>query len=60
VAAVGDEISRMPEASSDLGLRGGDINLSGGKELTISLHSVRWVTNATIDRTAAWISRRVS
>ncbi len=56
VAAVGDEISRSAYLSSgtDLGLRGGTIVLTEGNKLTISLHAVRWVINATIDGTAVW------
>ncbi len=56
VAAVGDEISRSPDlfSGTDLGLRGGTVTVSQGNELTVSLHAVRWVTNATIDGTAVW------
>jgi pimeloyl-ACP methyl ester carboxylesterase len=57
VAAVGDEVSRSPDlfSGADLGLRGGTVTLSAaGNELTISLHAVRWVTDATIDGTAVW------
>jgi pimeloyl-ACP methyl ester carboxylesterase len=55
IAAVADEISRSPElAGSDLGLRGGSVALSGGNVMTITLRAVRWVTDATINGTAAF------
>jgi pimeloyl-ACP methyl ester carboxylesterase len=57
VAAVGDEISRSPDliSGADLGLRGGTVRITGDSDsLTIALHAVRWVTDATIDGTASW------
>jgi pimeloyl-ACP methyl ester carboxylesterase len=56
LASVGDEISRWPELadSHDRGMYGGRIRFSGTSTLRISLTSVRWVTNATINGTARW------
>jgi pimeloyl-ACP methyl ester carboxylesterase len=56
LASVGDEVSRWPLLSDDhdLGLRGGRITFSGGTDLRIALHGVRWVSNATIDGRAVW------
>ena len=56
LASVGDEVSRWPLLSDDhdLGLRGGRITFSGGTDLRIALHGVRWVSDATIDGTAVW------
>jgi len=56
LASVGDEVSRWPLLSDDhdLGLRGGRITFSGGTDLRITLHGVRWVSDATIDGSAAW------
>jgi pimeloyl-ACP methyl ester carboxylesterase len=56
LASVGDEVSRWPLLSDDhdLGLRGGRITFSGGTDLRITLHGVRWVSNATIDGRAVW------
>lgn len=52
-ASVGDEVSRWPLLSDDhdLGLRGGRISFSGGSNLRITLHAVRW--SATPPSTAA-------
>ena len=56
LASVGDEVSRWPLLSDDhdLGLRGGRVSFSGGSDLRITLHGVRWVSNATIDGRAVW------
>ena len=56
LASVGDEVSRWPLLSDDhdLGLRGGRVTFSGGTDLRITLHGVRWVSNATIDGRAVW------
>ena len=56
LAAVGDEISRYPLLSGrhDLGLRGGTVTFTPGRQLLISLRGVRWVSNARIDGTARW------
>ena len=56
LASVGDAVSRWPLLSDDhdLGLRGGQITFSGGTDLRITLHQVRWVSNATIDGRAVW------
>jgi pimeloyl-ACP methyl ester carboxylesterase len=56
LAAVGDEISRYPLLSGrhDLGLRGGTVTFTPGRQLLISLRDVRWVSNARIDGTARW------
>ncbi len=49
-------MSRWPLLGDDhdLGLRGGRISFSGGSNLRLTLHQVRWVSNATIDGTARW------
>ena len=56
LASVGDEVSRWPLLSDDhdLGLRGGRVSFSGGSDLRITVHGVRWVSNATIDGRAVW------
>ena len=56
LAAVGDEISRWPllDDDTDLALRGGRVTFSGDSVVRISLSSVRWVADATIDGTARW------
>jgi len=56
LASVGDEVSRWPLLSDDhdLGLRGGRVSFSGGRDLRITLHGVRWVSNATRDGRAVW------
>jgi pimeloyl-ACP methyl ester carboxylesterase len=56
LASVGDEVSRWPLLSDDhdLGLRGGRITFSGGTNLRIALHGVRWVSDASTDGTARW------
>jgi hypothetical protein len=56
LAAVGDEISRYPLLSGrhDLGLRGGTVTFTPGRQLLISLRNVRWVSDAEIDGTARW------
>ncbi len=56
LASVGDEISRWPLLSGDrdLGLRGGRVAFSGGTDLKITLHRVKWVSDAVIDGTALW------
>ena len=52
----GRRASRWPLLSDDhdLGLRGGRVTFSGGTDLRITLHGVRWVSNATIDGRAVW------
>jgi pimeloyl-ACP methyl ester carboxylesterase len=56
VASVGDEISRYPLLDGDIdrGLLGGQVRFAGGRNIRISLHRVRWVSDATIDGTAVW------
>ena len=53
---LGDEISRYPllDGRHDRGLRGGTVTFTPGHELLISLHQVRWVTDARIDGTVRW------
>lgn len=55
LASVGDEISRLPllSGTKDLGLRGGRVTFTPGRTLGIRLDGVRWVSDATIDGTAA-------
>ena len=57
VASVADEISRFQLLSGDkdLGLRGGRVTFTPGRRaLGITLHDVRWVSDAAINGTAAF------
>lgn len=56
LASAGDETSRWPllYGNRDRGLRGGQVRFRGGTLLRISLHDVRWVTDAVINGTVRW------
>jgi pimeloyl-ACP methyl ester carboxylesterase len=59
VASVADELSRfrLLSGSKDPGLRGGQVTFTPGATLGVRLHGVRWVSDATIDGTAAFSQR---
>ena len=56
IDSVGDEISRWPllNGTSDLGLRGGRVTFTPGRDLRIRIRGVRWAADATIDGSATW------
>jgi pimeloyl-ACP methyl ester carboxylesterase len=60
VASVADELSRFPllDGDKDLGLRGGRVTFGAGPgPLIVRLRAVRWVSDATIDGSAAFDRR---